>query len=159
MYRVGIGYDLHRLTEGRPLVLGGVTIPFSKGLEGHSDADVLSHSLCDALLGAAGKGDIGVHFPETSPQYKDISSLILLKNVMEIIDEEGYSVVNIDSVIVAEQPRLSPYIGQMRDELSKIVGIKSKKISIKATTSEGLGPIGKGEAIAAQTVVLVSKPD
>ena len=159
MYRVGIGYDLHPLTEGRPLVLGGVTIPFFKGLEGHSDADVLTHSLCDALLGAAGKGDIGLHFPETSPQYKDISSLLLLKNVMKIIDEEGYSVVNIDAVIIAEHPRLAPYIEQMRDELSRIMRIEPERISIKATTNEGFGPLGRGEAIAAQTVVLVSKPD
>lgn len=159
MYRVGIGYDLHLLTEGRPLVLGGVTIPFPKGLEGHSDADVLTHSLCDALLGAAGKGDIGYHFPDTSPQYKDVSSLLLLEKVMELISKEGYSVANVDVVVVAERPRLAPYIEQMRDNLSRVIKIEPGRISIKATTSEGLGHVGREEAIAAQTVALVSKPD
>jgi len=159
MYRVGMGYDLHPLVDGRPLVLGGVTIPFPKGLEGHSDADVLTHSLCDALLGAVGKGDIGKHFPDTSPQYKGVSSLLLLEKVMEIIVKEGYSVVNIDVVVIAEQPRLAPYIEQMKDELSRIMKIKAGRISIKATTNEGLGPLGRGEAIAAQTVALVSKSD
>ncbi len=159
MYRVGIGYDLHPLAEGRPLVLGGVTIPFPRGLEGHSDADVLTHSLCDALLGAVGKGDIGQHFPESSPQYKGISSLILLERVMEIIVKGGYSVVNIDSVIIAEHPKLAPHIGQMKVKLSRAMKIEPEKISIKATTSEGLGFLGRGEAIAAHTVALVSKTD
>jgi len=159
MYRVGIGYDLHPMGEGRPLVLGGVTIPFPKGLEGYSDADVLTHSLCDALLGAVGKGDIGHHFPESSPQYKGISSLLLLERVMEIIVKGGYSVVNIDSVIIAEHPRLAPYIEQMKTKLSRVMKIDPGRISVKATTNEGLGSLGRGEAIAAHTVVLVSKPD
>jgi len=159
MYRVGIGYDLHPLAEGRPLVLGGVTIPFPRGLEGHSDADVLTHSLCDALLGAVGKGDIGHHFPESSPQYKGISSLILLKRVMEIIVEGEYSVVNIDSVIIAEHPRLAPHIEQMIAKLSRVMKIEPGRISIKATTNEGLGSLGRGEAIAAYTVALVAKQD
>lgn len=159
MYRVGMGYDLHPMGEGRPLVLGGVTIPFPKGLEGYSDADVLTHSLCDALLGAVGKGDIGHHFPESSPQYKGISSLILLERVMEIIVEGGYSVVNIDAVIIAEHPRLAPYIEQMKTKLSRVMKIDPGRISVKATTNEGLGSLGRGEAIAAHTVVLVSKPD
>ena len=159
MYRVGIGYDLHPLAEGRPLVLGGVTIPFPRGLEGHSDADVLTHSLCDALLGAVGKGDIGHHFPETSPQYKGISSLILLERVMEIIVKGGYSIVNIDSVIIAEHPRLAPHIEQMKVKLSRVMKIEPEKISIKSTTSEGLGFLGRGEAIAAYTVALVAKQD
>lgn len=159
MYRVGMGYDLHPMGEGRPLVLGGVTIPFPKGLEGYSDADVLTHSLCDALLGAVGKGDIGHHFPESSPQYKGISSLLLLERVMEIIVEGGYSVVNIDAVIIAEHPRLAPYIEQMKTKLSRVMKIDPGRISVKATTNEGLGSLGRGEAIAAHTVVLVSKPD
>ena len=159
MYRVGMGYDLHPMGEGRPLVLGGVTIPFPKGLEGYSDADVLTHSLCDALLGAVGKGDIGHHFPESSPQYKGISSLLLLERVMEIIVKGGYSVVNIDSVIIAEHPRLAPYIEQMKTKLSRVMKIDPGRISVKATTNEGLGSLGRGEAIAAHTVVLVSKPD
>ncbi|MFB0518522.1 MAG: 2-C-methyl-D-erythritol 2,4-cyclodiphosphate synthase [Acidobacteriota bacterium] len=159
MYRVGIGYDLHPLAEGRPLVLGGVTIPFPRGLEGHSDADVLTHSLCDALLGAVGKGDIGHHFPESSPQYKGISSLILLERVMEIIVEGGYSVVNIDSVIIAEHPRLAPHIEQMKAKLSRVMKIEPGRMSIKATTNEGLGSLGRGEAIAAYTVALVAKQD
>ncbi|TKJ34935.1 2-C-methyl-D-erythritol 2,4-cyclodiphosphate synthase [bacterium (candidate division B38) B3_B38] len=159
MYRVGMGYDLHPMGEGRPLVLGGVTIPFPKGLEGYSDADVLTHSLCDALLGAVGKGDIGHHFPDSSPQYKGISSLLLLERVMEIIVEGGYSVVNIDSVIIAEHPKLAPYIEQMKTKLSRVMKIDPGRISVKATTNEGLGSLGRGEAIAAHTVVLVSKPD
>lgn len=159
MYRVGMGYDLHPMGEGPPLVLGGVTIPFPKGLEGYSDADVLTHSLCDALLGAVGKGDIGHHFPDSSPQYKGISSLLLLERVMEIIVEGGYSVVNIDAVIIAEHPRLAPYIEQMKTKLSRVMKIDPGRISVKATTNEGLGSLGRGEAIAAHTVVLVSKPD
>lgn len=159
MYRVGIGYDLHPLAKGRLLVLGGVTIPFPRGLEGHSDADVLTHSLCDALLGAVGKGDIGHQFPESSPQYKGISSLILLERVMEIIVKGGYSVVNIDSVIIAEHPRLAPHIEQMKVKLSRVMKIEPEKISIKATTSEGIGFLGRGEAIAAYTVALVAKQD
>jgi 2-C-methyl-D-erythritol 2,4-cyclodiphosphate synthase len=151
--KVGIGYDVHRLVRGRRLVLGGVQIPFEKGLSGHSDADVLTHSICDAILGALGKGDIGRHFPDTDPKYKDISSLILLKKVSEIMTEVNFQVNNLDSVIIAEKPHLAPYIEDMEKNLSRVLKINRELINIKATTNEGLGWIGKGEGIAAYSIV------
>jgi 2-C-methyl-D-erythritol 2,4-cyclodiphosphate synthase len=151
--KVGIGYDVHRLVKGRRLVLGGVEIPFEKGLSGHSDADVLVHSICDAILGALGKGDIGHHFPNTDSRYKDISSLILLGKVSEIMSEANLQVNNLDSVIIAEKPHLAPYIEEMENNISRVLKIGREKINIKATTNEGLGWIGREEGIAAYAIV------
>ena len=152
--RVGIGYDIHRLVKGRKLIIGGVEIPFEKGLLGHSDADVLVHSICDALLGAMGLGDIGKHFPDTDEKYKGISSMKLLKEVMEKIKKGNFKIVNIDTNIIAEKPRLLPYIEEMKKNLRKILG-KYVSVNIKARTNEGLGEIGRGEAIASQAIVLL----
>lgn len=153
--RVGQGYDVHKLVEGRKLVLGGITIPFKKGLLGHSDADVLVHAICDALLGAAGMGDIGLHFPDTSPEFKDVCSLNLLKETCRMLSEKGYSIVNIDSTIFAQAPKIAPYREQMIDMVSDSAGISGDRVNIKATTTEGLGMIGKGEGIAAMSVALI----
>jgi 2-C-methyl-D-erythritol 2,4-cyclodiphosphate synthase len=147
--RVGIGYDVHKLVEGRRLILGGVKVPFKKGLLGHSDGDVLLHAICDALLGAAGKGDIGEHFPDTDPEYKDISSLVLLEKVKGLINE--YRINNIDSVIIAQEPKLASYLEKMKENIAKVLEID--KINIKATTTEKLGPMGRGEGIAAYAMV------
>ncbi|MFO7152669.1 MAG: 2-C-methyl-D-erythritol 2,4-cyclodiphosphate synthase [Bacillota bacterium] len=155
--RVGIGYDAHRLVAGRRLVLGGVEIPFEKGLLGHSDADVLVHAINDALLGAAALGDIGVHFPDTDPEYKDIRSIILLERVGELLKNEGFEVLNIDSVICAERPKLSPYIDKMRENIAKALRISKDRVSVKATTTEGMGFEGRGEGISAQAVCLIEK--
>ena len=152
--RVGIGYDIHRLVEGRKLIIGGVEIPFEKGLLGHSDADVLVHSICDALLGAMGLGDIGKHFPDTDEKYKGISSMELLKEVVEKIKKGKFEIVNIDANIIAEKPKLLPYIEEMKKNLRKILG-KNVSVNIKARTNEGLGEIGRGEAIASQAIVLL----
>jgi len=151
--KVGIGYDIHKLVKGRRLVLGGVEIPFDRGLSGHSDADVLTHSICDAILGALGKGDIGRHFPDKDPQYKDISSLILLEKVFKIMNEASFQVNNLDSVIIAEKPHLFPYVQDMVKNLSRVLNTDREAINIKATTNEGLGWIGKGEGIAAYSIV------
>jgi len=151
--KVGIGYDVHRLVKGRRLVLGGVEILFEKGLSGHSDADVLTHSICDAILGALGKGDIGRHFPNSDPKYKDISSLILLDKVTEIMTKANFTVNNLDSVIVAQKPHLLPYIEEMKKNISRVLKISPEVINIKATTNEGLGWIGQGEGMAAYTIV------
>jgi 2-C-methyl-D-erythritol 2,4-cyclodiphosphate synthase len=155
--RIGIGYDAHRLVKGRKLVLGGVEIPYEKGLLGHSDADVLVHAINDALLGAAALGDIGVHFPDTDPEYKNIRSILLLKRVGEMLKREGFGVVNIDSVICAERPKLSPYIDKMRENIAQALNISKDKVSIKATTTEGMGFEGRGEGISAQAVCLIKK--
>jgi len=155
--RVGIGYDAHRLVAGRKLVLGGVEIPFEKGLLGHSDADVLVHAINDALLGAAALGDIGVHFPDTDPEYKDIRSIILLERVGELLKNEGFEVLNIDSVICAERPKLSPYIDKMRENIAEALRISKDRVSVKATTTEGMGFEGRGEGISAQAVCLIEK--
>lgn len=156
MVRIGIGYDVHRLVAGRPLVLGGVSIPHSRGLAGHSDADVLVHALMDALLGAVGEADIGNHFPDTDPAYKDVSSLCLLEQVMVLVRTRGFAVLNVDTVVVAQEPRLAPYINEMKLRLAYILGIARDRIGIKATTSEYLGFTGRGEGIAAQAVVLLA---
>ena len=153
--RVGIGYDVHPLVSGRRLVLGGVDIPFNKGLSGWSDADVLTHAIIDALLGAAALGDIGSHFPPGEPQYKDISSLTLLKRVRDELAENSWQVVNVDATIVAERPKLRDFIDQMRRRLSQTLGIALDQVGVKASTSAQLGFIGRGEGIAASAVALV----
>jgi len=153
--RIGIGYDVHPLTSGRRLVLGGVDIPFNKGLSGWSDADVLTHAIIDALLGAAALGDIGSHFPPGESQYRDISSLILLKRVGDKLAKNSWQVVNVDATIVAEQPKLRDFIDQMRQQLSQTLGITLNQVGVKASTSARLGFVGRGEGIAACAVVLI----
>jgi 2-C-methyl-D-erythritol 2,4-cyclodiphosphate synthase len=156
MYRIGVGYDIHKVRAGRRLVLGGVEIPWEKGLEGHSDADVLLHALCDALLGAAGLGDIGQYFPPSDPQWKDYDSREFVKKVYSKIKALGWKVVNIDSIIIAQAPKLSPYYGVMRERIAELVEVSAEVVSVKATTPEGLGALGAGEGIAAQVVVLLA---
>lgn len=153
--RVGTGFDVHRLETGRALVLGGVRIPFEKGLAGHSDADVLVHALMDALLGAIAAGDIGRHFPDTDPGYKGIDSLLLLERVMGLVRQEGFRVGNADMTIIAQRPKLAPYIDDMRRRLAEVLGTALQAVNVKATTTEGLGFTGRGEGIAAQAVVLL----
>jgi 2-C-methyl-D-erythritol 2,4-cyclodiphosphate synthase len=153
--RIGHGYDVHPLVAGRDLILGGVKIPHSKGLHGHSDADALIHAICDACLGAAGLGDIGRHFPDTDPQYKNIDSRKLLRQVREVIAEHGWKIANIDSTIVAQAPRVAPYLAQMMANVSADLGIPADNINIKATTTEKLGFAGREEGIAAHAVVLL----
>ena len=153
--RVGIGYDIHRLVEGRPLILGGVPVVYKKGLLGHSDADVLVHAICDALLGAAGLGDIGMHFPDSDPQYKDISSLKLLSNTCRMVSAEGFRIVNLDTIVFAEAPRLGSQRHDMQTMIAKTMDVAAEQINIKATTTEGLGVIGKGEGIGAMCVALI----
>ncbi len=155
MIRIGTGYDVHRLTENRALILGGVNIPFEKGLLGHSDADVLLHAICDAMLGACAMGDIGKHFPDNSDAYKNISSILLLKKVAEII--KPYSVLNIDATIVAQAPKLANYIDEMRKNIASALDTELSAISVKATTTEKLGFCGRGEGIEAQAVCLLTK--
>jgi len=155
--RIGVGYDVHRLVTGRSLVLGGVAIPFEKGLEGHSDADVLVHAACDALLGAAGEGDIGRQFPDTDPAYKGIYSIRLLESTIAILQAKGFSVVNLDAVVFAEAPKLQPYREEMQKILARTIGIDPQRINVKATTTEGLGHIGRGEGIAAMCIVLLAE--
>ena len=154
--QIGIGYDVHRLVAGRQLILGGVVIPFEKGLLGHSDADVLVHAVCDALLGSVGLGDIGQHFPDTDPQYKDISSLKLLAQTNEMMRQKGFTLSNIDTIVFAEAPKIGPYRDAMQKNIAHAVDVDPGCINIKATTTEGLGIIGKGEGIGAMSVVLVS---
>lgn len=155
--RIGTGYDAHRLKSGRKLILGGVEIEFEKGLDGHSDADVLSHAIADAMLGAISLGDIGMWFPDTDNKYKDISSLIILSEVSNLIDKNGYEVENIDSILVLQNPKVAPYIDEMRENISKVLEIDKNKISIKATSTEGMGFEGKGEGISAYAVVLLEE--
>ena len=154
--QIGIGYDVHRLVTGRQLILGGALIPFDKGLLGHSDADVLVHAVCDALLGSVGLGDIGLHFPDTDPQYKNISSLKLLAQTNEMVRQKGFTICNIDTTIFAEAPKIGPYRDTMQKNLAHAVEVDPGCINIKATTTEGLGIIGQGEGIGAMSVVLVS---
>ncbi|MGB2706307.1 MAG: 2-C-methyl-D-erythritol 2,4-cyclodiphosphate synthase [Candidatus Omnitrophota bacterium] len=155
--RIGIGYDIHRLMEGRKLVLGGVEIPYVKGLLGYSDADVLLHAVSDAMLGAAGLGDIGRHFPNTDPQYKGASSIGLLEKVNDLISREKYRVNNVDVVVVAEEPKIGRFIGDMRQKISGILHVDPPRVNIKATTSEGVGPMGRSEAIASYAVVTLQE--
>jgi len=154
MFRVGVGYDIHRLVEGRRLVVGGVEIPYEKGLLGHSDADVLLHAISDALLGAASLGDIGTHFPDTDPRFKDIPSSHILERVYEMIADR-FEIRNVDSVVIAERPKLAPYIDRMRANIAELLRIDPGRVSVKAKTNEGLGLIGEGEAIAAWATVLI----
>jgi 2-C-methyl-D-erythritol 2,4-cyclodiphosphate synthase len=153
--RVGFGYDVHRLVEGRKLILGGVEIPYQFGLLGHSDADVLVHAMMDALLGALALGDIGKHFPDTNPKYKDISSLLLLKEVKNLLQEKGYQINNIDALVVAERPKLAPFIEMMRKNIGEVLDLDLDRINIKATTTEGLGFTGTGEGMAAHVVATI----
>jgi 2-C-methyl-D-erythritol 2,4-cyclodiphosphate synthase len=155
--RVGFGYDVHALVTGRPLFLGGIEIPYPFGLEGHSDADVLLHAICDALLGAIGEGDIGKHFPDTDSQYRDIRSTILLKRVINKIKEKGFHLVNIDATVVAQEPKLSEFIPRMVKQIADVLEIESGRVNVKATTTEGLGFTGRGEGIAAYAVALVEE--
>lgn len=153
--RIGIGYDIHKLVEGRKLILGGVQIDYEKGLLGHSDADVLVHAIMDAILGAIGKRDIGCYFPDTDKNFKDINSLLLLEKVAEILKSSGYKIENIDSVIIAQAPKLNPYIDEMKSNIAQVLKLDISQIGIKATTNEGLDSIGELKAIASQAVVLV----
>jgi len=155
--RIGNGIDVHALVTGRSLVLGGVTIPFERGLKGHSDADALLHAICDAVLGALGEGDIGAHFPDTDPHYKDADSRILLRAVWQRAVAEGYSLGNVDATVVAEAPRLAPYIRQMTANIASDLGAGIEQVNVKATTTEGLGFAGRGEGIAALATVLLVK--
>ncbi|SKA91119.1 2-C-methyl-D-erythritol 2,4-cyclodiphosphate synthase [Clostridium sp. USBA 49] len=155
--RIGMGYDVHKLKEGRKLILGGVEIPYEKGLLGHSDADVLLHAIMDSLLGAAALGDIGKHFPDTDDKYKGISSLILLKEVGKLIKSEGYYIENIDSTIIAQKPKMASYIPNMIKNISEALDLSYNKVNVKATTEEGLGFTGKGEGISAQSICLLNK--
>lgn len=154
--RIGQGYDVHRLVEGRKLIIGGVDIPDEKGLLGHSDADVLLHAVMDALLGAAALGDIGQHFPDSDERYKGISSIALLKKVGKILQENGYMIENIDSTVIAQRPKLLPYRPQMAENIAAALGIEKEQVSVKATTEEGLGFTGTGEGISAQAIALLS---
>lgn len=155
--RIGTGYDVHRLTEGRRLVLGGVEIPFPQGLLGHSDADVLLHAICDALLGAAALGDIGRHFPDTSPAFKDIDSRILLRRVGDLLQDRGWKIENIDSILIAQAPKLAGYIPDMCANIAATLKLDPERVNVKATTTEGLGWEGQGQGIAAQAVALIDK--
>lgn len=155
MIRIGMGYDIHRLESGRKLVLGGETIPFEKGLKGHSDADVLVHAACDAILGAAGMGDIGEHFPDTDPQYRDVYSIDLLTTVYRRVSARGFALINLDATVFAQAPKISPYKERMISRMAGSMSVDRRKINIKATTTEGLGVIGRGEGMAAMCVVLL----
>ena len=153
--RVGLGYDVHKLTEGRDLILGGVKIPYEKGLLGHSDADVVVHAIMDALLGAAALGDIGQHFPDTDPRYEGISSIALLEQVGKLLEEHNYVIETIDATIIAQRPKMMPHLPVMRENVAKALGIETNQVSIKATTEEGLGFTGSGEGISAQAICLL----
>lgn len=157
MLRIGHGYDVHRLAEGRKLIIGGAEIPYDRGLDGHSDADVLLHAVCDALLGAAAMGDIGAHFPDTDERYRGISSMLLLTETVSKIKAQGFEPVNIDSTVIAQAPKLAPYIEQMRSNIASAAGLDISCVNVKATTEEHLGFTGRGEGIAAHAVVLCDK--
>jgi 2-C-methyl-D-erythritol 2,4-cyclodiphosphate synthase len=157
MFRIGQGFDVHQLTEGRPLIIGGITIPYEKGLLGHSDADVLLHTLSDACLGAIGEGDIGRHFPDTDPNFKDADSAKLMEHVWQLVKDKGYELVNADCTIIAQKPKMAPYIEQMRGRIAELLEAAPEQINVKATTTEKLGFTGRGEGIASQVVVLLKK--
>lgn len=156
MFRIGIGHDTHRLVEGRQLVLGGVHVCSDRGAQGHSDADVLSHAIADAILGALCEGDLGVHFPDSDPQWKDVDSLQLLSRVMWLAHERGLSVVNVDATILLEEPRLRPYVQSMREKIAEVLNVDLACVSVKAKTGEGLDAVGQGMAVTAQAAVLLS---
>ena len=153
--RIGTGYDVHGLITGRKLIIGGVNIPFDMGLDGHSDADVLTHAIMDSLLGAMALGDIGAHFPDTDIVYKGIDSMILLKKVSELLDESGYKIANIDSIIIAQMPKMAPYILKMRENIASVLGLEIGQVGVKATTTEWLGFEGRSEGIASSAVALI----
>lgn len=158
MFRVGQGFDVHEFAENRPLIMGGVTIPYEKGLIGHSDADVLLHTVTDAALGAIGEGDIGRHFPDTDPEFKDADSAKLLAYIWNIVEEKGYKLGNVDCTIIAQAPKMAPYITQMRDRIAELLNAEPSQVNVKATTTEKLGFTGRGEGIAAQaTILLIQK--
>ncbi|BBW98137.1 2-C-methyl-D-erythritol 2,4-cyclodiphosphate synthase [Geobacillus sp. FSL W8-0032] len=157
MFRIGQGFDVHQLVEGRPLIIGGVHIPYEKGLLGHSDADVLLHAVADACLGAIGAGDIGRHFPDTDPRYKDADSAELLARVWRLVRQEGYVLANMDCTIIAQKPKMAPYIEEMRAIIARLLEAERSQVNIKATTTETLGFTGRGEGIAAQAVVLLQR--
>ncbi len=156
--RIGMGYDVHKLVEGRDLIIGGVTIPYEKGLLGHSDADVLLHAISDALLGAAALGDIGKHFPDTDPAYKGISSIILLEKVGELLEENRFLIENIDATIIAQAPKMRPFIDTMRENIAKALRIEVEQVNVKATTEEGLGFTGEGLGISSQAICMLTSP-
>lgn len=156
--RIGMGYDVHKLVEGRDLIVGGVKIPYEKGLLGHSDADVLLHAIMDAILGAAALGDIGLHFPDSDPKYKGADSIALLKEVAALIDKEHYVIENIDATIIAQAPKMRPFIDEMRINIAQALRIEMSQVNVKATTEEGLGFTGKGEGISSQAVCLLTSP-
>lgn len=156
--RIGMGYDVHRLVEDRELIIGGVKIPYEKGLLGHSDADVLLHAIADALLGAAALGDIGKHFPDTDPAYKGISSILLLEKVGALLEEKSFVIENIDATIIAQAPKMRPYIDQMRQNIADALNIELSQVNVKATTEEGLGFTGTGEGISSQAVCILTSP-
>ena len=155
--RIGIGFDAHALVPDRPLILGGVQIPFDRGLAGHSDADVLTHAICDALLGAAALGDLGRHFPSSDPTLRDISSLELLRRTRQLLDAEGWTILNLDATIIAQRPKLAAYLEAMREWLAAAAGVPLTEVSVKATTTDGIGFTGRGEGLAAQAIALVER--
>ncbi|PLR96344.1 2-C-methyl-D-erythritol 2,4-cyclodiphosphate synthase [Bacillus sp. T33-2] len=155
MFRIGQGFDVHQLTEGRPLIIGGIKIPYEKGLLGHSDADVLLHTIADACLGAVAEGDIGKHFPDTDPKFKDADSGKLLEHVWAIVKEKGYELVNVDCTIIAQKPKMAPYIDPIRENIATLLEATTAQVNVKATTTEKLGFTGRGEGIAAQAVILL----
>ncbi len=157
MFRIGIGHDTHRLAAGRPLVLGGVRVESERGAEGHSDADALTHAITDAILGALCEGDLGVHFPDRDPRWKDADSLQLLARVMWLASKDGYHVVNVDATVLLEQPKLRPYVQEMREKLAEVLGAEISCVSVKAKTGEGLDAVGEGRAVTAQAVVLLMR--
>ncbi|WP_064091195.1 2-C-methyl-D-erythritol 2,4-cyclodiphosphate synthase [Rossellomorea aquimaris] len=157
MFRIGQGFDVHQLVEGRPLIMGGITIPYEKGLLGHSDADVLLHAVADGCLGAIAAGDIGKHFPDTDPEFKDADSAKLLQHVWDLVKKEGYELGNIDCTIIAQKPKMAPYIDEMRLRIAHLLEADISQVNVKATTSEKLGFTGRGEGIAAQTTMLIKK--
>lgn len=157
MFRIGMGYDIHPFQQGRKLIIGGVNIQFEKGLAGHSDADVLLHAISDAILGALALGDIGHHFPDNDAAFKDINSSILLKKVLEMMVSNMYEIINLDTLLILEKPRITPYNNLIRDNIALLLGIKQNMVNVKATTHEKMGPVGRGEGIAAQAVVLLKK--
>ncbi|MBS4221058.1 2-C-methyl-D-erythritol 2,4-cyclodiphosphate synthase [Bacillus sp. FJAT-49711] len=157
MFRVGQGIDVHEFAEGRPLIIGGIEVPYNKGLIGHSDADVLLHTVADACLGAIGEGDIGRHFPDTDPEYKDADSAKLLVHVWHLVKERGYSLVNIDCTIMAQKPKMAPHIDKMRERIAELLEADISQVNVKATTTERLGFVGREEGIASQAVILIQK--
>jgi 2-C-methyl-D-erythritol 2,4-cyclodiphosphate synthase len=159
MFRIGNGYDVHRLVAGRKLILGGVEIPYTLGLEGHSDADLLTHAICDAILGALGAGDIGRYFPDTDPKWKGVSSLILLKQVGAMCREKKFTIANIDSIVAAQKPKIAPHINAMKQNIASALGIDPTQVNVKATTTETLGYVGREEGMAATAVVLLQKQE